>query len=308
MVAMMHRERSIKKNASIAVGVTACCILCLLSIMMSDTATTELCGGSPYLGSASEFGGSTDEGSADPSVMNHYAKNYKMEELEPIYDTWTMVGKPHQALAIESIQQLNERNIAGDIVECGVWKGGMTMGMIFANMKHNTDRHFWLFDTFEGLPQPSKMDDARSHKVWKQVQDGDESVNNIGKHRVEDGKWNYGSLPVVKSNIYYTHYPRENIHFIQGKVEDTLPVTKLPEKIALLRLDTDFHDSTKAELEYMWDRLVPGGILLVDDFCAWGGSRDAVTKFFKKMGLDAVALSKKKPCMHYVKKGDEKQV
>jgi hypothetical protein len=75
--------------------------------------------------------------------------------------------------------------------------------------------------------------------------------------------------------MYYTHYPRDKIHFIKGKVEDTLPITKLPEKIALLRLDTDWYDSTLAELNYLWDRLVPEGVLIIDDFCTWGGSRKA---------------------------------
>jgi O-methyltransferase len=90
--------------------------------------------------------------------------------------------------------------------------------------------------------------------VWEQIQKGDPSVNDVGKHRVEDGKWNFGALPVVKNNVYYTNYPRDKIHFVKGKVDDTLPVTQLPEKIALLRLDTDFYESTKIELEMRWDR------------------------------------------------------
>jgi hypothetical protein len=118
------------------------------------------------------------------------------------------------------------------------------------------------------------------------------------------GKWNYGSLSLVKSNMYYTHYPRDKIHFIKGKVEDTLPITKLPEKIALLRLDTDWYDSTLAELNYLWDRLVPEGLLTIDNFCTWGGSRKA--KFFRdKLGLDAVKISEKKLCMDYWKKEED---
>ena len=79
------------------------------------------------------------------------------------------------------------------------------------------------------------------------------------------------------NNMFYTGYPPDKIHFIQGKVEDTLPKTKLPDKIAILRLDTDWYESTKIELEYMWDRLVVGGVLIVDDFCSWGGARKATT-------------------------------
>jgi O-methyltransferase len=241
-------------------------------------------------------------GSDDPSVSNHW-KAYSMEELMPILQPWTMVSVPHQKLAVDAMLKLNRDKVPGDVVECGVWKGGMTMGMIFANVRDNSDRHFWLFDTFEGLPQPTEKDDKRAHSTWAQVQEGDPHVNDSGNHRVEEGKWNYGPLGIVKNNVFYTHYPRDKIHFIQGKVEDSLPITKLPEKIAMLRLDTDFYESTKIELEYLWDRLVPGGILIIDDFCAWGGARSAVTEFFKaKLGLDAVKISQQGPCMHYWKK------
>jgi O-methyltransferase len=250
---------------------------------------------------------SSSQNSGDPSVVEHFNKYYSLAELKPLYETWTMVSEPHQELAIHAVEHINLKGIEGDIVECGVWKGGMSMGMIFANMRDNTDRHFWLFDTFEGLPPPTEKDEDRAHNVWEQIQKGDPSVNDGGKHRVEDGKWNFGALPVVKNNVYYTNYPRDKVHFVKGKVEDTLPVTQLPEKIALLRLDTDFYESTKIELEMMWDRLVPGGVLIVDDFWHWNGARLAVTEFFaERLGLDAVAISKKNfPCMFYQKPGLE---
>lgn len=246
---------------------------------------------------------------ADPVARDHYNRHYTMEELRPLYQRWTMVSDDHQKLALSSVAKLNEENIQGDIVECGVWKGGMTMAMMFQNMRDNTDRHFWLFDTFEGLPPPTEHDGKKAINTYKMVQAGDEkTVNKQMRHRMEDGGWNKGSLEVVKSNLFYTHYPRENIHFIKGLVEDTLPKVKLPEKIAILRLDTDFYESTKIELEYLWDRLVPGGILLVDDFCSWAGSKKAVTEFFKdKLGLDAEGIAKNKPCMYYWKKEEDKQ-
>uniref|UniRef100_A0A6U4GBG6 Macrocin O-methyltransferase n=2 Tax=Phaeomonas parva TaxID=124430 RepID=A0A6U4GBG6_9STRA len=100
----------------------------------------------------------------------------------------------------------------------------------------------------------------------------------------------------------FTNYPRDKFHFIKGKVEDTLPVTKLPDKIAILRLDTDWYLSTKAELEYMYERLQPGGLLFVDDFCSWGGSRKAVAEFFEAKGMDAFEIAKEEPCLHYWKK------
>lgn len=250
-----------------------------------------------------EAGGDFDV-MGDAAVRDHFNKHYTMEELKALYAPWTMVTPQHQTLAIQAVDAMNLENIEGDIVECGVWKGGMTMGMVFANMRHNTDRHFWLFDTFEGLPAPTEKDDTRAKETWERIQNGDASVNDgPNPHRVEDGKWNYGALTVVQNNVFYTNYPRQNFHFIKGKVEDTLPVTTLPEKIAILRLDTDFYESTKIELELLWDRLVPGGTVIIDDFCMWGGARRAVSEFFAdRLQLDAVAIAAQQPpCLHYRK-------
>ncbi len=123
------------------------------------------------------------------------------------------------------------------------------MAMVFENMKHNTARKFWLFDTFEGLPEPtSDKDDAQAKDYFKQIKDGSET----SAPHVEDGKWCDGPLNIVLNNMMYTGYPESNFHFIKGKVEDTLPVVNLPEKISILRLDTDWYDSTKAELEYLY--------------------------------------------------------
>ena len=220
--------------------------------------------------------------------------------LRSFYRPWTMVTESHLDFANGAIRRINDNQtwVEGDIVECGVWKGGMTMAMVFENMKTNVDRHFWLFDTFEGMPEPSdKKDDPRAKKIFKDLAEGHETDNFI-----EDDKWCYGPLDVVRNNIAYTGYPEENFHYIKGKVEDTLPVTKLPEKIAILRLDTDWYQSTKMELEYMFERLQPGGALIVDDYCAWKGSKEAVYEYFKeKLNLDVNEVAKREPCLTYWK-------
>jgi len=225
-----------------------------------------------------------------PSVVNDFNR-YTTKELIPLMRTWSMVSQPMFEHALTAVQRVNAKNIAGDIVELGVWKGGMTMGMMFVNQQHNQDRHFWLFDTFEGLPPPdSEKDGVKEKKMWHKFMNQD--LKSSG-HDFQEGKWNYGNIEVVKNNVFYTGYPKEKIHFIQGKVEDTLPVTALPEKIAILRLDTDWYASTAAEYKYLWDRLSPGGLLIVDDFCAWAGSRTATMEFFKDtLKLDAAEIQK----------------
>ncbi len=233
------------------------------------------------------------------SRVHAHLATFSFQELWPAMQLWTMIGRTNAQFMWNAVEQINALGLEGDILEAGVWKGGATMAMVFANMKYNTERHFWLLDTFEGLPAPGKQDDARSHNKWKAIQKNawKNPANNRG---VEEGKWNYGPKDIVKNNLYWTGYPWEKFHFIQGKVEETLPKTDLPPKFAVLRLDTDWYESTKVELEYLWDRLVPGGLLYIDDFCTWGGSRKATKEFFQtRLHLDIE--HSKGPCLNYWK-------
>ena len=238
------------------------------------------------------------------SRVHAHLATFSFEDLWPAMQLWTMIGQKKAKFIWDAVEKINTLELEGDIVEAGVWKGGATMAMVLANMKHNTDRHFWLLDTFEGLPEPGPKDDARSHKVWQAIQN---NTYDFRKERkkirfVEEGKFNFGPKDVVKNNLYWTAYPWEKFHFIQGKVEETLPKTDLPPKFALVRLDTDWYDSTRIELEYLWDRLVPGGLLYIDDFCSWGGSRTATEEFFKKrLHLDTQLFSNVQPCFYYWK-------
>jgi len=91
--------------------------------------------------------------------------------------------------------------------------------------------------------------------------------------------WAMAPLDRVRRNVLATGYPAERVHFIQGKVEDTLPANA-PDRIALLRLDTDWYESTHHELTHLYPRLSPGGVLIIDDYGHWQGSRLAVDEFF----------------------------
>jgi len=234
--------------------------------------------------------------------VGKYLANLDFSFIFPIVKPWTMVQEPEVKFVYDWILQLSANGIEGDIVECGVWKGGATMAMMFAALRSSKIRDFWLFDTFQGLPEPSEKDDAKAKRVWQEVQNG-VAYSRQRAGLVEDGKWNYGPKAIVKNNIINTQYPWANVHLVEGKVENTLQATNLPEKIALLRLDTDWYDSTKIELEKLWDRLVPGGILFIDDYCAWGGSRRATDEFFNQRGLKRILkqYTKIKPCLYIVK-------
>ncbi len=176
-----------------------------------------------------------------------------------------------------SIRYLSENKIEGAVVECGVWKGGSTMMAALALQKQNdVSRQIWLYDTYEGMSTPTEKDiDYRGEageNEWKESQ------------RSDHNEWCYSSLDEVKKNVFSTAYPNEKINFIKGKVEDTIP-QNIPEKIALLRLDTDWYESTYHELKYLYPRLVRNGVLIIDDYGFWKGAREATDQYFKEQGI-----------------------
>ena len=180
----------------------------------------------------------------------------------------------------KSIGYVIGENIPGDIVECGTWKGGSCMLCAFALQElGHTERKLWLYDTFEGMSLPTPADvryDGRdAAAVWR---------NEHGGH-----KWCYAPLGEVRKNMLSTGYPPDNIEFVKGKVEDTLTRT-VPQKISILRLDTDWYESTLLELNVLFPLLVEGGVLLLDDYGYWLGSKKAVDEYVQENGIRALLV------------------
>lgn len=166
-------------------------------------------------------------------------------------------------------------NIVGDIVECGVWKGGSSMiaALTMRNLK-STRRKIYLYDTYAGMTEPTWFDESfdstnPAFGYWKKNMSG--VIN----------KWCYSSLNEVRLNLFSTGYPRTKLMFVEGDVEKTIPKT-MPRKISLLRLDTDWYKSTYHELNYLYPLLSPGGVLIVDDYGHWKGARRAVDEYLKE--------------------------
>ena len=112
----------------------------------------------------------------------------------------------------------------------------------------------------------------------------DECVDRAGqanKKSEDSADWCFASLDEVKQNVIKTGYNTEKLHFIKGKVENTLP-KYAPKQIALLRLDTDWYESTKHELIHLFPRLVSGGVLILDDYGYWAGAKKAVDEYFSQ--------------------------
>ena len=182
---------------------------------------------------------------------------------------WTMTSPERIYALIQAVRYVIANGIAGAIVECGVWKGG-SMAAVARTLLQMQDmsRDLYLFDTFEGMSEPSANDVDYTGKRANQVMQ-----ENAG-FRCADAP-----LERVKEVLYATGYPEERIHFVPGKVEDTVPGSA-PDAISLLRLYTDWYESTKHELVYLFPRLSKAGVILIDDYGHWRGSRQACDEYF----------------------------
>lgn len=179
--------------------------------------------------------------------------------------------------AIRAAESIAVRGIPGAVVECGVWRGGASMAMALRLQSLGQARDFFLYDTFDGMSEPTADDtDPAGLPAAQLLQNSPKDEHNH--------IWAYAPFEKVRQNFESTGYPGERLHFIQGKVEDTIPAT-LPEKIALLRLDTDWYASTKHELAHLYPLLESGGVLILDDYGYWSGAKKAADEYFRESGL-----------------------
>ncbi len=191
---------------------------------------------------------------------------------------FTMTSPERMFSLFQSVKYVVDNRISGDFVECGVWKGGSAMLIALTLLQLNdTSRKIFLYDTYEGMSEPSEEDKSVAGAGARELLDK-ASKDDAGSI------WCYSSLEEVTKNILGAGYPIDKIIFVKGKVEDTIPGV-MPEQISLLRLDTDWYESTYHELKYLYPLLSAGGILLIDDFGFWQGAKKAVLEYFSKNNL-----------------------
>lgn len=190
---------------------------------------------------------------------------------------YTMTSVERLKSLIDAVSYITGNRIEGDFVECGTWKGGSVMCMQKKLIELNqTDRNFWVFDTFEGMPEPDSVDKNFKQTSAQKLLSEEEKEKSL--------TWAYSNYEETTRNILSSGYPAENINFIKGLVEDTIPQTPI-DKIAILRLDTDWYSSTKFELEQLYPKLVKGGIMIIDDYGHWEGCKKAVDEYFTNNGI-----------------------
>jgi O-methyltransferase len=197
-----------------------------------------------------------------------------IEKVKP----YTMTSNERIFGLIEAVKHVAKNKLKGDIVECGVWRGGSMLAIAEVLTEMNDINHeLYLYDTFEGMSDPTEHDKDFADKKAEDL-----LLPDVNKD--EDLIWAYSSMEAVKQTMAQTNYPQNKIHFVKGKVEETIPST-LPESICLLRLDTDWYESTKHELTHLFPRLIKGGVLIIDDYGVWKGARKAVDEYFAENNI-----------------------
>lgn len=196
-------------------------------------------------------------------------------ELFRAVEPYTMTT-PEAVYALESaVRHIAESGTPGAIVECGVWRGGSMMAAARTLLElDRRDVELYLFDTYAGMPAPTE-NDVR----WT----GESAAGLLESEQGKEAEllWARAPLDEVRRTMSQVGYPESKIHFVPGKVEDTVP-EHAPAQISILRLDTDWYESSLHELRHLYPRLVPGGILILDDYAWWNGVRTAVNEYFGK--------------------------
>lgn len=221
---------------------------------------------------------------------NHVVEGVEIKDevFRRIYEQckpFTMTSFERMFGLYSAVKYVVDAKIDGHFVECGVWKGGSSM-MIALTLKSLgvTDKKIYLYDTFEGMSEPSAED------VSFDSQSAASQLESSSKQD-QDSVWCYAPIDQVSENIRLTGYPLENVIMVKGMVEHTINESSNKDGIALLRLDTDWYESTRHELVHLFPKLSKNGPLIIDDYGHWEGCRKAVDEYFSQHNV-AILLSR----------------
>lgn len=180
------------------------------------------------------------------------------------------------ALAIEYVKR---KGLSGAFVECGIWKGGNALVAKKAADAIGDSREFFLYDTYTGHLPPGERDVS--------LENGTHAVEKYQTIVESSGSWGAVSVEEVKENFHSHGVSLKNVNFIAGDMMATLlDPSLIPGRVSVLRLDTDWYEPTKLQLETFWPILEKGGVLLLDDYGHWAGSKAAVDEYFAENGID----------------------
>lgn len=197
-------------------------------------------------------------------------------ETYKVVREYTMTSLERVAALCEAVRYVTRHRIPGDIVECGVWRGGSMLAAARTLLEQgDAERDLWLYDTFAGMSNPTALDIRHA--------DGAPAAALLATHARTTDLWAIAPLNEVKRVMALCGYSVERIRYVRGNVEETIPA-EAPQQIAILRLDTDWYESTRHELENLVPRVSPGGVLIIDDYGFWQGARRAVDEYLEATG------------------------
>jgi O-methyltransferase len=199
-------------------------------------------------------------------------------ELYSLIKDYTMCRQERFTTFCNAIKNTNY--LEGCIVECGVWKGGMICGASKFAINNNINRKFYAFDSYEGFPEPTEKDI---------VAYTNESALKLDNWGVKSAPVNLESLTTLLECMNLLSIPIDMIIPIKGWFKDTVPL--FDKKIVILRLDGDWYDSTKVCLDYLYDKVISGGIIILDDYGYWKGCKEATDEFLSKHNIN-ITLNK----------------
>lgn len=191
-------------------------------------------------------------------LREEFAESYRQ------FEALTMTGPKKFCATLLLAKALRLRMEDHAVVETGVWKGGMSLAL----MKHLPDcEEFHLFDSFEGLPEPTERDGRKAQQLSE--------LNLFAARR------NYASHEELLRKVDELGYTRRaQVH--KGWFEETVDADRICRPIALLRMDGDWYASTYVVLDRLFDRVATGGVIILDDYYDWPGCRQAIHDFLSR--------------------------
>lgn len=210
----------------------------------------------------------------------------QLNRIKTIYSVkpYSMVGIAGLLATYDITMSIERDRIEGSFVECGVAKGGCSALMAIVASRHKSGRKTWLFDSFEGLPEPTKEDPDPEECVLKE-----------------------GSCLAAYDEVEMLLFSRlgldkDNVLMVKGWFQDTLAESRgKVGSISLLRLDADWYESTKCCLENLYDDVVGGGYIVIDDYGCLVGCKKAVDDFLRDNNVDVTLIPINADIYYFIK-------
>lgn len=185
-----------------------------------------------------------------------YLYSRRLKKIYRKYKGYTMI--PEDTF-VNNLLLINKfTSVPGSVVECGVWRGGMSAAI--AHMI--PDKNYYLFDSFEGLPDAKEID-GEAAIAWQSNKEGISYFDNC------KAEMNEAEIAMKIAGV-------TNYRLVKGWFSDTLPGYSFEEPISILRLDGDWYESTMECLVNLFPKVVSGGVIIIDDYYIWDGCSRAV--------------------------------